>query len=785
MGKTNILIVHFNTPKLTECLVRSINKHVGADCTIYIFDNSDKKPFTYKQDNIKLLDNTKGQIIDFNKWLENYPEKTDDARQNGFGSAKHCYTVDKCFDIINDNFILMDSDILLKRNILDICDDKVMCSGEVVKQNNKIIDKLAPYLCYINVRMCKEYNIRYFNDNYMFGLHKTNKNPKCDYYDTGAWFYLATKPYPRKSFNLNDYIVHLGNASWKERQEEDEWLKKNIRLYADDKVIVSFTTYKMRTKYAPKVIDSLLTQTLKPYKICLTLYKGDLQYITPELQKRIDNKSVELIVCDEDIAPHKKYYYVMKKYKSNPIITVDDDVEYYSDLVSSLYESYLEFPDCVSARRVHKIKYDTNGKPLPYKDWFYQYTKEPKLPSFDLYATGIGGVLYPPNILDIDGMSIDLINKCLYADDVLLKYRENQLGIPVVWVKNNNLVDGKDMAEDEIVKSGLAQTNNLKNRNDVYISAMGIGKKHFAYKQRNNRVIYTCITGGYDNLKQPSCVQDDFDYVCFTDNLNQVGGTWQLRPIPEELKGLSNVKQQRCIKACPHIYLSEYDLSVWIDGSVDVRKNINQYLETNCNDKDKSIFVGKHPQRNCTYAECRACVLFKKETQENVDKLTARYRSEGLPENNGMVQTCIMIRRHNDPECKRIMDMWAYEIKNNSHRDQLSFNYVLWKLGDHTFKYLSSSLYQSEWFYWNSKHFGPKYTNTNPKSQTAGDKDLASTMKEIAEGQKEQRALTQLRDDIVSVSIKSKPKQTHNGYLSLVKRGAMKKDTRTFIQAFR
>ena len=64
--KKNIVIVHYNTPYLTECLVRSINLFV-EDAIIYIFDNSDKKPFTAEFDNVTILDNTKGQIINFDK----------------------------------------------------------------------------------------------------------------------------------------------------------------------------------------------------------------------------------------------------------------------------------------------------------------------------------------------------------------------------------------------------------------------------------------------------------------------------------------------------------------------------------------------------------------------------------------------------------------------------------------------------------------------------------------------------------------------------------------------
>jgi len=48
------------------------------------------------------------------------------------------------------------------------------------------------------------------------------------------------------------------------------------------------------------------------------------------------------------------------------------------------------------------------------------------------------------------------------------------------------------------------------------------------------------------------------------------GGAWKLRPIPEELKHLSNVKKQRVIKICPHRYLKEYDISIWVDGNLEI-----------------------------------------------------------------------------------------------------------------------------------------------------------------------------------------------------------------------
>ena len=50
------------------------------------------------------------------------------------------------------------------------------------------------------------------------------------------------------------------------------------------------------------------------------------------------------------------------------------------------------------------------------------------------------------------------------------------------------------------------------------------------------------------------------------------------------------------------------------------------------------------------------------------------------------------------------MEAWFDELKCNSHRDQLSFNYVLWKNSDIKVKYLDKNIYKSEWFSWNGLH---------------------------------------------------------------------------------
>jgi len=225
-------------------------------------------------------------------------------------------------------------------------------------------------------------------------------------------------------------------------------------------------------------------------------------------------------------------------------------------------------------------------------------------------------------------------------------------------------------------------------------------------KKEPKIVVYTCITGGYDNILEPTYVTPGVDYVCFTDDVKLKSKTWKMRPIPNELLSFSKVKQQRGVKILAHRYLSDYDISIWVDGAVIVKGNIKEYLKT-LDMTQYSVFIPEHPARKCIYAEKDACVKIRKIKGDEValaDKQMNRYKSEGFPVNYGLVQTNVMIRRHNDQYSKDLMEKWWSELKDYSHRDQLSFNYALWKTGSKKFKYLIKTTCNSKTFNWIKSH---------------------------------------------------------------------------------
>lgn len=449
--KINICIIHYNTPYALTCLIKSINLHIN-DAYIYVFENSDKELFVNTFDNVEIFDNSHGQILDYETILQNYPDRfKTESKNNGWASFKHCLAIDKCMDLIDDNFVLLDSDVLIKKDFSDLYQEDKIAVGEYESS----YERLAPYICFINVNLCKKHNIRYFNEDYILGIKPYKDKQK---YDTGSYFYKEIKKYDYKTIKIENYIVHYQSGSF----------------------------------------------------------------------------------------------------------------------------------------------------------------------------------------------SSNLISKKTTLNE---------------WV------------------------NNFKQ-----------------YWVQNKTVIYTCITGNYETLVDPTVISEDFDYVCFTDNLKLKSNIWEIRQIPEELKHLSNVKQQRCIKICPHKYFKEYNDSIWLDANIDIIEDIKTFIDTQCDEKDKTIFIPKHPYRQCIYKESDKCIEIKKDRSDVIKQQMNKYLTEGFPENYGLVQTGIMYRKHNELSCVEVMELWESELFKHSHRDQLSFNYCLWKLKSNALEYLDEKLFNSIYFKLYSHH---------------------------------------------------------------------------------
>ena len=193
----------------------------------------------------------------------------------------------------------------------------------------------------------------------------------------------------------------------------------------------------------------------------------------------------------------------------------------------------------------------------------------------------------------------------------------------------------------------------------------------------HKKVVYTIILGDYDDLKEPEFVSEGWDYICFTNNKHLQSNTWRIVQV--------NCPPGYSPKLCtslfitnPFSYLHGYELSVLVGGQISIHCDIEGFVNKVL-PGDKSIALMNHPYRDCTYDEAKKVIELKKADKELVKKQIRHYRNEGLPAHAGMIQTGLTIRRHNDIRLQKHCRLWMKQVLRFSQRDQLSFNYLLWK----------------------------------------------------------------------------------------------------------
>jgi|TARA_B100002019_G_C21210858_1_gene569346 hypothetical protein len=219
------------------------------------------------------------------------------------------------------------------------------------------------------------------------------------------------------------------------------------------------------------------------------------------------------------------------------------------------------------------------------------------------------------------------------------------------------------------------------------------------------KILYTTIFGGYDDITTPKLPRD-WDWKCFTEK----------NSIPLYSDNTRNAKK---FKILPHRYLQDYEYSIFIDGNMYVVGNVDELIEKYLNDSNIAFFDHNKnimDPRDCIYDEYNAIINlgkndpnqnYKDDPQTMYDQVK-RYQDEGYPSHNGLITGMVILRRHNEKDCIRVMEDWWTEIKYGSKRDQLSFNYVAWK-NKTKFNYMEGDSRNNEYFTRDTKpHKGSK-----------------------------------------------------------------------------
>ena len=228
----------------------------------------------------------------------------------------------------------------------------------------------------------------------------------------------------------------------------------------------------------------------------------------------------------------------------------------------------------------------------------------------------------------------------------------------------------------------------------------------------SSNVVYTSIFDKYDEIQKQN-LPDGWDWQCFSEE-NSL-------PVYED-----NNRNAKRFKVLPHRYLQDYEYSIFIDGNMTVRGNIDELIEKYLSDANVAFFSHNENNldaRNSAYDEAQTIfdlgeknmkrspergILNYKDNPFVIQKQMERYRMLRYPANDGLITGMVILRRHNEKDCIETMENWWTEIKYNSKRDQLSFNYCAWK-NDLKFNYMDGDSRDNEYFYRDTKpHIGKK-----------------------------------------------------------------------------
>lgn len=195
-------------------------------------------------------------------------------------------------------------------------------------------------------------------------------------------------------------------------------------------------------------------------------------------------------------------------------------------------------------------------------------------------------------------------------------------------------------------------------------------------------VVYSALIGNYDIPKLPETINNDWDYVLFSDN--ELSGEHVFEVRKPEVFFPDKTRIARYIKTHPEEFFSEYEYSVWIDSSILIRgEHLSQTIEE-CIRSGALVVCNPHPKRDCILQELEACIAANKDDAVIMTQQVNRYYKEGLSKPTGMYATGLLIRRHNDEKVKLFDSIWWDEIEKGSKRDQLSVMYALKKAFVHS-----------------------------------------------------------------------------------------------------
>ena len=234
-------------------------------------------------------------------------------------------------------------------------------------------------------------------------------------------------------------------------------------------LIVSLTSFPRRFDTLEPTLRSLLSQSVRPDRICLCLDEAAVPQL-PDSVRALEGYRCLQILTARDIGPATKLIPTLRRFPDAYIVTADDDVYYPPNWLASIVKGFDVCDPAIVCSRAHLARAHASGRLLPYSRWDQQTRVTwPDAPGTFLFPTGIGGVLYPPGALDPRVFDEEaLLRLTPRADDVWFFWMARLAGTRQVRIPGKPLIINWPGSQAIALKSGNVEAGG----NDKQIRAM-------------------------------------------------------------------------------------------------------------------------------------------------------------------------------------------------------------------------------------------------------------------------------------------------------------------------
>ncbi len=194
-------------------------------------------------------------------------------------------------------------------------------------------------------------------------------------------------------------------------------------------------------------------------------------------------------------------------------------------------------------------------------------------------------------------------------------------------------------------------------------------------------VVYTVLTGGYEDILQPLVTDERFDYILFSNDFKNTRiGVWQVRPIPLVVEEKDNKRLSRYPKSHPETLLRDYVASLYIDANIQIADKwvydrVIELFEKGVEFAGIKLNISK---RDCIYEHTIDMCIMGVEHDYVAIRQCHELQKRGFPQHYGLNENNVIYRRHTE-HMKKADEEWWWWITNFSSRDQFSYMYCLWK----------------------------------------------------------------------------------------------------------